>query len=285
MVDWNDLRTFAEASRRGSLSAAARALGVHQTTVARRIAAAEHALGAPLFLRSTRGLSLAPTGARLKSSLEPLVDLIDDIARRAADRSTAPVRIAVTDNGARILAARVVPALGELAIELMSGNAPADLARGEADLAIRVLAPAEPNLVRRRLGAVRYGLFAARTYLDAAPPWRDNGAGQRVLVPSAELADGPEASWLHEHARDAHVACRASNHLTLAIAGEHGAGLCVLPTNLAPFHPRLVLVRRLPEIPDRPVWLVTHRDARNDRRIRRAAELVAHAMADALRRA
>jgi DNA-binding transcriptional LysR family regulator len=106
-----------------------------------------------------------------------------------------------------------------------------------------------------------------------------------VLVPSAELAAGPEASWLHEHARAAHVACRASNHVTLATAGEHGAGLCVMPTNLAVFHPRLVVVRRLPEIPERPVWLVMHRDARKEARVRHVAAVVAEAMREALRRA
>lgn len=289
MLDWNDLRTFAEVARRGSLSAAARALGVHQTTAARRLAAAEHELGTPLFLRSTRGLTLTAAGARLGASLGPLIDLIDDVARKSADRSTAPVRVAVTENGARILAARVVPSLGALdpplALELVSGNAPVDLARGEADLAIRVIAPAEPTLVRQRLGEVRYALSGSREYLDAAPPWRDGGAGQRVLVPSAELAAGPEASWILEHARAAHVACRASNHGTLATAGEHGAGLCVMPTNLAVFYPRLVVVRRLPEIPERPVWLVLHRDARKDARVRRVAEIVAGAMREALRRA
>jgi DNA-binding transcriptional LysR family regulator len=287
VLDWNDLRTFAEVARRGSLSAAARALGVHQTTVARRLAAAEDALGAPLFLRSTRGLALAPAGTRLAASLGPLVDVVDDVARQAADRTRHPVRVAATDNGARILAARIVARLaGEdppVELELITGNAVVDLARNEADLAVRVIAPAEPSLVRQRLGENRYALYASREYLGGAPPWRDEGAGHRILVPSAELASGPEARWLAEHARAARVACRASSHTTLAVASEHGAGLCVMPTNLAAFHPRLVVVRRLPEIPERPVWLVIHRDARKEPRIRRVAELVATAMRAALR--
>jgi DNA-binding transcriptional LysR family regulator len=158
-----------------------------------------------------------------------------------------------------------------------------DLARNEADLAVRVIAPAEPSLVRQRLGEVRYALFASPDYLGRAPPWRAGGAGHRILVPSAELADGPEARWLAEHAQAARVACRASSHTTLAVASEHGAGLCVMPTNLAAFHPRLVAVRRLSEIPERPVWLVIHRDARKEPRIRRVAELVATAMRAALR--
>jgi DNA-binding transcriptional LysR family regulator len=287
MLDWNDLRTFAEVARRGSLSAAARVLQLHQTTVARRLDAAERALGVPLLLRSTRGITLAPAGTRLLAQLHPLVDAIDDVARKATGE-TAPVRVAVTDNGARILAAYAIPELGRGAnhveIELVSSNAVADLARGEADVAIRVVAPTDASLVRQRLGAVRYGLYASRAYLDGAAAWRDGGADQSVLVPGAALADGPEARWLAEHARDANVALRASNHVTLAIAAEHGAGLCVMPTDLAAFHPGLVRVRRLAEIPERPVWLVMHRDARKEPRIRRVADHVADAIRKALRR-
>jgi DNA-binding transcriptional LysR family regulator len=196
------------------------------------------------------------------------------------------VRVAVTDNGARVLAARVVPRLAAgkppAEIELVSGNAVLDLSRSAADLAIRVVAPADPSLVRQRLGAVRYALYASKPYLDRAPPWRDGGAGHRIIVPSAELATGPEASWLGEHARAARVACRASNHVTIAVAAEHGAGACVLPIDLAAFHPALVTMRRLPEIPERPVWLVVHRDMRDEPRIRRVADVVATAIRAAL---
>jgi DNA-binding transcriptional LysR family regulator len=288
MLDWNDLRTFAEVARRGSLSAAARAMNVHQTTIARRLAAAEAALGAALFLRTTRGVTLAPAGTRLLGSLHPLVDEIDSIARKASAQ-IGPVRVAVTDNGARILAAHALSRWRRdttpIELELLPGNAPVDLARGEADLAIRVIAPAEANLVRQRLGEVQYALYASRAYLDHAPSWRDGGAAQWILVPSGELGSGPEATWLAEHAREAQVALRASNHITIATACEHGAGACVLPTNLASFHAGLVRVRKLPEIPGRAVWLVMHRDARKEPHIRQVAARVATAMRDSLQRA
>jgi DNA-binding transcriptional LysR family regulator len=287
MLDWNDLRTFAEVARRGSLAAAARALGVHPTTVARRLSGAEDALGSPLVLRSPRGLTLAPAGARLLTSLEPLVDVIDDVARRAARSAAQPVRIAATENGARNLAAGALPLLARLRpaieIELLSGNRVLDLARGEADLALRVVAPEGGELIARRLGEVRYGLFAGAAYLRSAPPWRAGGAGHRVLAPAAELAAGPEARWLAEHAREAQVALRASSHVTLAVAAEHGAGVCAIATDLARHHPRLALLRRLPEIPGRVVWLVRHRDSARDPRIARVAAIVAQVIRDVLR--
>jgi DNA-binding transcriptional LysR family regulator len=286
MLDWNDLRMFAEVARRGSLAAAARTLAVHPTTVARRLSAAEAALGAPLFLRSTHGLALAPAGARLVSSLGPLVDVVDEVARRAAAREEYPVRIATTENGARILVTRALARMSAASIdvELLSGNRVLDLARGDADLALRVVPPHGPGLIARQLGNVRYALYASSEYLAAAPPWRRGGAGHRVLMPSAEVALGPEGSWLAEHAQAATVALRASSHVTLALAAERGAGVCVLPTDLAAQHAHLTLLRRLPEIPGRALWLVRHRDTRRDPRVARTAEIIGQVIREMFRK-
>lgn len=285
VLDWNDLRTLGEVARQGSLSEAARALGLHPTTVGRRVAAAEQALGRKLVLRQgRRGSSLTPTARELVAALLPLLDTVDRVAARASV-GDAPVRLAATPNGARILAARLpLEALREqgVTIELAASNRAVDLARGEADLAIRLVDVDEPSLVRRRLGAVRYGLFASERYLVAHPVRRlDDGlAGHRVLSPSRELASGPEARWLAEHASSARVALRASDLLVLAEAAARGEGLVVLPANLAALHP-LNCARRL-DIPPRAVWLVYHQDLRRDPRIRLAADAVAEAVVASL---
>jgi len=275
VLDWNDLQTFAAVVRAGSVAAAAKSLGVHPTTVARRLTAAEDALGAPLLLRAGRRLTLSPVGQQLQSAIAPLVDLVDHAARRAG-QTTLPIRIAVTENGARLVASQVAAALvrDEIDVELISGNAVVDLARGEADFAIRVVAPEDPELVRRRIGAVTYGLFAAASYLRRSPEFKDGWPGHHVLMPSGALSQGPEASFLATQASAARVVLRANSHVALAHAAEASLGLVVLPTNLAHFHARLVCVRPLPEIPARPVWLVMHKSFRTDARLRRAATIV-----------
>jgi DNA-binding transcriptional LysR family regulator len=275
MLDWNDLQTFAAVVRAGSIAAAATTLGVHPTTVARRLSSAEASLGAPLLLRSGKRLTLSPSGKQLQGAIAPLFDLVEQVARRAG-HAALPVRIAVTENGARLVASQVAAALAREAIEveLVGGNAVVDLARGDADFAIRVVAPDNPELVRRRIGAVNYGLFASAPYLRRSPELDAGWEAQHVLMPSGELSQGPEAAFLATQAIGARIVLRANSHVALAHAAEASLGLVVLPTNLAHFHARLVCVRLLPEIPARPIWLVMHKDFRRDARLRRAAAVV-----------
>lgn len=287
-LDWNDLRTFAEVARGGSLTAAARALGVHPTTIARRMAAAEEALGTPLFLRAGKKLVPAPAGARVLSALDPLVEAVDDVARRASKRDDMPIRIALTENGARQLATFAVPVLlaetPPIEVELLAGNTVIDLSKGQADFALRVMEPTSGDLIRRRLGASYYGLYASAAYLKKAPRVSEGLEGQSIVVAGGELARSPEARYMAEHGGKARVALRCSSLLALAVAAEAGAGLVVLPTNLAIFHTALSLVRYLDEIPARPAWLVMHRDVRKDIRITHTAKIVGDIMSDVLKR-
>ncbi len=275
MLDWNDLQTFAAVVRAGSVAAAAQTLGVHPTTVARRLASAEEALGAPLLLRSGRRLTLSPGGQQLQAAIAPLFELVEQVARRAG-QAALPIRIAVTENGARLVASQVAASLVRDAIdvELIGGNPVLDLVRGDADFAIRVVAPEHPDLIRRRIGAVSYGLFASAAYLKRCPDFEPGWPGHQILLPSGELSKGPEAGFLAIHATAARVGLRANSHVALAHAAEASLGLVVSPMNLAHFHPRLVRVRPLPEIPVRPIWLVMHKSFRQDARLRRAATIV-----------
>jgi DNA-binding transcriptional LysR family regulator len=281
MLDWNDLRTFAEVARRGTVAAAATFLGLHATTVARRIAAAEAALGSPLFLRSGRRLQVSPTGRALLQTLDPLVDVIDDVARRARVGDHMPLRVAATEHGGRVLTQYSATELWNdgIEVEILADNATADLARGDADLALRVVAPDAAELVRRRISAVTYGLFASAEYLRRAPAFADGWPGHQVVVPSGLLSAGPEARFLAEKATRAIVTLRSNSHVSLALAAETGMGLVVLPQNLAVFHRQLVRVRRLPEIPERPLWLVWHRSQHANKRLRRASQIIARTLA------
>lgn len=285
-LDWNDLRTFAEVARRGSLAAAARTLGVHSTTISRRITAAEEALGSPLFLRAGKGLVLASAGARVLAALDPLVDAVDEVARRASRREDAPIRIAVTENGARLIAAFAVPRLAAqspaLQVELLAGNDVVDLAKGQADLAIRTIEPTSSDLVRKRLGASHYGLYATTTYLANAPPISKGLAGHTIVVPGGELARSPAAAFFAEHCAKASIALRCSSLIALAIAAEAGVGLVALPTNLAVFHAGLTLVQHIDEIAPHPVWLVMHGDARRDPRVTLAGNIVSEVISKQL---
>jgi DNA-binding transcriptional LysR family regulator len=287
VLDWNDLRVALAIARTGSLSAAAAELGVHQTTAGRRLSALEEELGFSIFLRTPTGLHATAEGARVLAPLEDLAGSLNRFehdARDAKPGAQGLVRIAVTEAAARQLLESTIPALQseypELSIELVPANVASDLARGDADFAIRLLKP-EDGLLARRLGFVRYGLYGSKEYLA-----RHRGAerpgleGHTIVVPSRELAKGPEAQWMTANARAAKRALYASSLLTLALAVERGLGLCVLPTNLAKMHAKIELVRDLPEVPPRAVWLVLHPDLKKSTRVR----VVADAFADEMRR-
>lgn len=282
MLDWNDLRVVLAIDDVGSLAAAARTLSVHQTTVGRRLSDLEEALGVSLFVRGAHGLSRTAEGERLLGTLRETAEALLRLEQRASAESSAKglVRLAITDFGAQLVAARVLPVLArehpEISLELVPANLRADLARSEVDLAVRLLKPDGADLMARKVGEVRHGLYASRSYLRAhgVPPPGGNLDGHTILAPTRELEQGPEAGWLRTHAASASVSLRSSSLPTLAFAAERGLGLTVLPTNFEALYKRLVRVRRLDEIPPRPVWLVLHKEFRRVKRIRVVAELV-----------
>lgn len=281
MLDWNDLRFFLAIARDRTHTAAAQSLRVSQPTVSRRLAALERAFGAKLFLRAPDGYALTAAGRRLHDAVEPLAAQLDRVERGGVDeasRAVGTVRVAVTEMTAVQL---VDEALGPLlaahpglTVDLLAANLTADLARGEADLAVRLVRPDTADLVRRRLGAMRYGLFGARAYVAQAPPLAEGLEGHRVIKPLRSMARGPEAAWLEQHATRATAAvCVDSPHVAVRAAAA-GLGLAVLSGSLALNAPELVCVRSLGEIPAREVWLVYHRDLRGVARVRCVADAI-----------
>lgn len=280
-MDWNDLRFALAISRAGSLSGAAQALRVHQTTVGRRLSALEDSLGVALFLRTPGGLLPTAEGAQVLGSIEGLAASLTRFEQRVSAElrgTRGLVRVAITEAGARQLIESTLPGLLRdhpgLVVELVPANAVVDLRRGDADLAVRLVKP-DDALVARKLGVVRYGLYASEAYLRRRGAIEGSLDGHDVVLPSRELAKGPEGTWLSRHASSANVVLHATSLVTLALAVEGGMGVTVLPTNLAAMHPRARRVRELTDIAQRPVYLVMHPDARRVPRVRLVADAVA----------
>lgn len=193
-IDWALWRSFLAVADTGSLSAAARALGLTQPTVGRHIDTLEAEVGQTLFLRTPQGLSVTETAALLVPEAQAMQLTAESLARRAAsapDAGVGTLRIAASHVvGAEVLPLALAPLLAEhrgLAVELALSNDSADLLRREADLAIRMLRPTQGSLVARRLGPVPIGLFAHRAYLGrAGRPARSGELADHVLI-------GPDA--------------------------------------------------------------------------------------------
>ena len=171
-IGWELYRSFLAALQQGSLSGAARALGITQPTVGRHLSALEHSFGLTLFTRSQTGL--VPTDAAL--ALRPYAEAMRSTAealRRTADSQGEGVKGTVRVSASEVVAVEVLPpivarlrqAYARLTMELVVTNRVQDLLRREADIAVRMGLPRQQSLIARRVGAVAVGLFAHRNYL------------------------------------------------------------------------------------------------------------------------
>lgn len=173
LTDWTLLRSFLAVSRSGSLSAAARNTGLTQPTIGRHIDELEEGLGIALFTRSPGGLLATPAGLALKPHAEAMETSFAALKRTATlgGNDTAP-RGTVRISASEIMGTFVLPAIlselrgryPEITLELALNNRTDDLLRRDADLAVRMTRPKQDGLVARRLGSLRLGFFAHRSY-------------------------------------------------------------------------------------------------------------------------
>ena len=169
---WDELRTFLEVARDGTLSGAARRLGLTQPTVGRHIDALEDALGVTLFTRSPRGLTPTAAANALVPHSEAMAAAAAALARSGSS-AAAVDRGVVRVTASEIMSAEALPAIFAgfrarhpgIAIELAVTNRNQDLARGDADIAVRMIRPTQSGLVARRIGSTRIRLYAHRDYL------------------------------------------------------------------------------------------------------------------------
>lgn len=169
--DWTLWRTFLGVAEAGSLSAAARGLGLTQPTAGRHVEALEAALGVALFTRGPRGLALTPAGLAALPEARAMGLAARALARAVRGETSANLRL----TAAGVVAAEVLPpvlasfaaAHPGIALEISASDRAEDLLHREADLAVRMLRPRQAALVARKVAVVALGLYAHRDYLAA----------------------------------------------------------------------------------------------------------------------
>jgi DNA-binding transcriptional LysR family regulator len=275
MFDWGDLRYLLAVWRAGSFAGAARELGVKHTTVARRIAALEDALGARLVAKGKDKVTLTAAGAALRETAEEMEKLAATIERRIAgegERIEGVVRITMPD----AIALYVTPRLRELrarhpelAVHVLADARVYDLEKGEADLALRVHPSTKPHFVERKMGSAAWAVYASRAYLRAkgAPKTIADLKEHDLIGAEAEAAASPGAAWLREHVPDAKFEMRMNSVVQILNAVMMGLGIAPLPCFAADPEPELVRV--WPEtFANRGVRLVVHPDVARIARVR-----------------
>ena len=283
-LDWNDLRTVLAVARAGSLAGAARALELRHSTVFRRIEQAERRLGSRLFERSRSGWSPNPQGeavARAAAEMESAALGAERAISGADARLEGTIRIATSELLAgHLLLPLLRPFLAEhpgIEIECDVSNRNVDLTRREADLALRATPQPPDMLVGRRIGSMRYAVYAAKPLIgkrQSAPvlgelPWV--GFDERI-------AHFQIAQWFRHALPDVRPRLRLDSMSALMKAAAAGIGAVLLPTFAAAQEPALVRVTEEIDGPEMGLWLLNHPDVRGNARVRALAAHLAQAV-------
>lgn len=273
-MSWDDLRFVLALSRAGSLARAAKRLGVDHTTVGRRIEAAEAALGVSLFTRTSTGYVPTADAERLLAQIEHVEDAVLALERGAhAQRESIDGTVRVTSPetfGARYLAPRLATlglAHPGLTLELVASGAVLDLARREADIAVRFFKSKHENLVVRRVAEIAHGLYASESYLARRPVKKASELAAHPILTSVAGPNVVEAAWVERVTGGARPTFVSDLTIALVEAARMGAGIAVLPRWLGDAEATL---RRIPmrDEPREPVWITVHRDLKKTPRVR-----------------
>ena len=279
---WDDVRFFLAVARGGSLSGAARMLGVGHVTVGRRISLLEKRLGVTLLHRTPDGFAVTAAGDAVLRQCIAMENAALDLERVAAGRDSlaaGSVRLTTTEGLARQV---ITPAIAELRkshpdlrIDLVVGVRSLDIARREADLAVRVGRPSGSGLVCRKLGDVGYSLYASRSYLATYRlPQRGKGLADQHLITFTGAPAATSPFFMNERLEGARIALRCDNPLIQLQAAANGIGIAELACFLGDECANLVRIWPDEAPALRAVWLVTHEDSRRSARIRVASSAI-----------
>lgn len=267
-VVWDDLRIFLAIARAGTLSGAARSLGLGLATVSRRMERLEAAVAQPLFLRGQSGYPLTEDGRALVERAEEM----EAAARAMTPGDAEPpevsgrVRLATPENLATALILPALPGLRarypRLSVDLVTDIRTLNLHRRDADLALRMVRPERGNVTLQRLGTLGYGLYCA--------PGRAGGDAA-IIGWDAPHADLPAARWVARRLQGRSPALTTSSLATQLAACSAGLGLAVLPHLLA--RPRGLICLDGDLGIDQPIWLAIQSDLARSRRVQAVAEL------------
>lgn len=289
MIDWDDLRIVLAVARNGSALRAAQALGVNQTTVMRRMTRLEAAIGAELFESRQTGYHLTPLGqsiAETAAAVEKEVKALEHAIGARQRTLTGSVRVTTPEMLANIL---ITPWLRTfrkshlgILVELAADDRRLDLARGEADIALRASvrhreSPLANGTVGRKLARVGWSLYCSRSYGDehGMPESIEEIARHAVVGFDGAIADLPGPRFLARVAANSRISARCNSLTNLLLTLRAGLGVSTLPCIAGDSDPELV--RCQPPIAEieGELWLVMREDARHAPHIRVFADLLA----------
>ena len=282
--DWNRARAFLITAEEGSLSAAARALGMTQPTLGRQVTALEEELGVILFERAGQGLVLTPNGVELLDHVREMGEAASQVSLAANGQSQnveGNVCISVSEVYAVYILPPIIAKLRQMEpkinIEIIATNDSSDLRRREADIALRNYEPTQPELITKKIRDVSARFYATAEYLEKI--------GNPKLAEDLEQAEfisfdntGMLITELNNRGLNLekkNFPLLTENYIAHWELVKQGLGIGIMPEEVG--DAEAAVKRVLNDFPpfEFPIWLTTHRELRTNRRVRIVFDLLA----------
>jgi DNA-binding transcriptional LysR family regulator len=286
-LDWNDYRAFLAVARHGTLSEAARSIGLSQPTIGRRLQALEKALSRTLFQRTADGYVLTGEGQAVLTHIEQMEEQATAVERKLAGHAGLEglVRISTTEwFGAHLLApifADLRVTYPGLAIELITETRLVSLARREADLVFRFREFEDSDVIQRRVLTLDFGAYASKTYLERSGSFAD-GSGHALITMDTDFGDLADVPWMTSRLPRAQIAFRANSRDVQARLCAGGGGIAVLPRRVGDAYAGLGLLDLGEAPPGRTVWAGYHKDMKHSPRVQTVLAAVLRILTPAL---
>ncbi|MBZ9966861.1 LysR family transcriptional regulator [Mesorhizobium sp. BR1-1-2] len=282
-IDWNLIKSFVTVAETGSLSAAARKLSASQPTLGRHISELEQALGVILFRRGRSGYAMTEAGATLferGKAVSEQASAFSLLALGSVEAIEGTVRIAASEVVAAYVLPDMMARLGieepGIEVEIVASNQVENLLRRDADIAIRMVKPAQNELVARKVCDIALCACASLAYLDRCGRPREPADLLDHALIGFDRSDEMIRGFTHfgiPVTRNS-FRFRADNQIVLWEAVRAGNGIGLGQEPLAERDPLVEKVLPGLPLPSLPVWLAMHRDVRTSVRIRRVADFL-----------
>ncbi|HEC18636.1 MAG TPA: LysR family transcriptional regulator [Gammaproteobacteria bacterium] len=282
--DWNRARAFLVTAEEGSLSAAARALGLSQPTLSRQVSALEQELGVVLFERAGQGLVLTPGGLQLLEHVQAMGEAASRVSLTANGQSQSiegTICLSASEVHAVFLLPPIIAKLRRMEpkinVEIITTNQVSDLRRREADIAIRNFRPTQPDLIARKIKDAAARFYATSDYLE-----RIGRPVSLADLQSADFISFDSGSGLMNALNERGLNLTkdnfpivTENYITHWELVKRGLGIGIMPEEIGDAEP--LVQRVLPEHEPIvfPIWLTTHRELTTSRRVRVVFDLLA----------
>lgn len=282
-MDWDYLRYIHALAIGGTLAKAGDILGVHQTTVLRRLDQMEEQLGVQFFERNREGLQLTPVGETAFRAAERLTGDMENLERQLVGQDSAPVgkvRLAATDTMINALISPVIADLvreyPDIELEVLTDNDVLNLSHREADLTLRPVNKPQATLEGERIGTIESAIYGATRYHKRNPDMDLENAPEQQLwiLPDESFSHLATGRWYRKNLKNASSIIRCNSLQAMHALARAGAGLAALPCYLGDSTRELKRLSPPLEGEGVDLWLMVNNETQQMARVRIVMEFL-----------